>query len=359
MKFSPRKVDKEFIFKVCMVAALIGILGGCIPQTQRAIAPPPPSSHVLSGAPDLSRPSDIVSSHQRYTTDANIELPNNYDTNYFRKVRIAAYFEQINFEDPSKPGSLDNHALNTLLENEISRTKRFIVYSRQSVASGREVAWQVMHNTVDDEQNIARNPEWLLEVTSVLGRNKRSMRGYEEAIFYIRISSKLIDYQTMEIVHAFPPITAKSEPKKYFLSIGGKWIGGFKIYDEGQLMEAYSEAANRAIAVLVNRVGNYFPCGGRVIGYYNDRFSINKGIRDGFAMKQIVVLYTSMNGVDIPISSGEVTPADTKGSGRILHWKDDPLAQEIRRKLTINSQDYLNTHEIYAVSVGMPEQWEY
>ena len=341
------------------------MLAACVPPPQATANPAPPPTHVTRSAPSLNRPSGIVSTNRAgYRVASNIELPDNYDIKYFRKVRIAAYFEQINFEDPSKPGSLDNHALNTLLENEISRTKRFIVYSRQSTASEKEKAWQILRNSVDDRFNIAmnenlKNPEWILEVTSVLGRNKRALRGGEEAVFYVRLSAKLIDPRTMEIVHSFPPITAKSDPKRYFLSISGKYLGGFKIYDQKQLMEAYLEAANRGIAVLVNQVMNYFPVGGRVTGYYNGRFAIDKGIRDGFATKQTVVLFTSAGGVDIPIASGVVTPAAHKGTGKILAWKNDPMAQSIRKKLTVMGQDYLKGHPIYAVSVGSPATWKY
>ncbi len=357
----------KLLTKPCIAVSLFTLLlaGACVPPPQPTTAAPPPPSHVSSSAPSLNTPSAIVSTNRAgYRYSSNIELPDNYDINYFRKVRIAAYFEQINFEDPSKPGSLDNHTLNTLLENEISRTKRFIVYSRQSTASEREKAWQILRNSADDRFNIAmnedlKNPEWLLEVTSILGRNKRALRGGEEAVFYVRLSAKLIDPRTMEIVHSFPPITAKSDPKRYFVSISGKYLGGFKIHDQKQLMEAYLEAANRGIAVLVNRVMNYFPVGGRVVGYYNGRFSIDKGIRDGFAKKQTVVLFTSAGGVDIPLASGVVTPAATKGSGKILAWKNDPMAQDIRKKLTVMGQDYLRSHAIYAVSVGSPQGWEY
>jgi hypothetical protein len=116
---------------------------------------------------------------------------------------------------------------------------------------------------------------------------------------------------------------------------------------------------SEAIALLVNRVGNYYPCGGRVINYRNGRFAIDRGIKHGFSTRQTVILFVDDDGIVTPIASGEVTPSSEKGAGRILKWKNELYAAKIKSQMDYVGKEFLKTQKIYAVSAGMPEDYEY
>jgi len=308
----------------------------------------------------------VSSDKEALMKSENIELPINYDINYFRKVGLAAYTEQIEFtkNDLVQPTRLNEQAINTLLENEISRTKRFTVFSRQTGAIDRENAFQLLRGSEDNDLSIAenqriKNPESVLSVTAIVGYEKKSLHDHNKITFSVKVTSSIKDPLTFEIKESFPPIFVKSDPKIYFESVSGKHLGGFNIKDPQQLLDAYLEPMSEAIALLVNRVGNYFPCGGRVTNYRNGRFAIDRGIRHGFSTRQTVILFVDDDGIITPIASGEVTPASEKGAGRIMKWKNELYAAKIKGKMDYGGKGYLKTEAVYAVSAGMPKNYEY
>ena len=292
-------------------------------------------------------------------SSTNIEMPSNYDVNAFYRVNVAAYVEKLNWEADARKTSLDTGIVSKLMENELARTKRFNVFSRNCSSCDYEVAYQV-ENTVSQgaiEVGQQTNPDYLLETSISLGTVVKELYDHNEIIFRSIVTSKLINPTTGEIIHAFAPIRHNSPAKNYF-AIDGKYLGGFDLNNQNELQQAYKESAQKAIQVLVTRVMEYYPVGGQVINYRNGRLAINAGIDQGFAVKQPVVLFLSDDGLDIPLASAEITPKKDSGSGTILTWRDDKDAQDVKAKLEALGKDYLKSNHIFAVSVGTPETWK-
>ncbi|WP_208846063.1 penicillin-binding protein activator LpoB [Aliivibrio finisterrensis] len=290
----------------------------------------------------------------------NIELPSNYDVKAFNKMSIAAYVDHVRFEKDAKTTQIDNGIIAKLLENELARTKRYEVLTRNCDACDYEVAFQA-ENTVE-EGSIQRgeqlNPEYVFETSIALGTVIKKMSDHNEIIFRSLVTTKVVDPTSGKIIHSFEPIR-HNMPAKRFFAMEGKFLGGFDYRNHNELQEAYKEAAQKAIQVLVNRTMDYYPVGGRVTNFRNGRFAIDAGIDQGFATKQPVVLFLSDDGLDIPIASGEVTPKTNGGSGVMFIWKEDDLdADDVKKKLEAMGKDYLKRNKIYAVSVGTPEDWK-
>ncbi|MBB1312927.1 penicillin-binding protein activator LpoB [Aliivibrio sp. SR45-2] len=290
----------------------------------------------------------------------NIELPSNYDVKAFNKMTIAAYVDHVRFEKDAKTTQIDNGIIAKLLENELARTKRYEVLTRNCDACDYEVAFQA-ENTVE-EGSIQRgeqlNPEYVFETSIALGTVIKKMSDHNEIIFRSLVTTKVVEPTSGKIIHSFEPIR-HNMPAKRFFSMEGKFLGGFDYRKQNELQEAYKEAAQKAIQVLVNRTMDYYPVGGRVTNFRNGRFAIDAGIDQGFATKQPVVLFLSDDGLDIPIASGEVTPKTNGGSGVMFIWKEDDLdADDVKKKLEAMGKDYLKRNKIYAVSVGTPEDWK-
>lgn len=290
----------------------------------------------------------------------NIELPSNYDVKAFNKMRIAAYIDNIDFEKDAKETTINNSIIAKLLENELARTKRYEVLTRNCNACDYEVAFQA-ENTVEKgaiQRGEQLNPDFVFETSIDLGTVIKKMDDHNEIIFRSLVTTKVVNPTTGEIVHSFEPIR-HNMPAKRFFAMEGKFLGGFDYRKDNELQEAYKEAAQKAIQVLVNRTMDYYPVGGKVTNFRNGRFAINAGINQGFAVKQPVVLFLSDDGLDIPIASGEVTPKGDSGSGVMFIWKKDDIdAQQVKKKLEAMGKDYLKRNKVYAVSVGTPEDWK-
>ncbi len=291
----------------------------------------------------------------------NIELPGNYDVRAFNRIRISAYIDRLNFEKDALITEIDNGIIAKLLENELARTKRFEVLTRNCDACDYEVAFQAENTRMEGAIEIGNqlNPEFLLQSSISLGSVIKKKSDHNEIVFRSLVTTKIVDPSTGQIIHSFEPIR-HNMPAKRFFAIEGKYLGGFDYRKQNELQEAYKEAAQKAIQVLVNRTMDYYPVGGRVTNYRNGRFAIDAGINQGFAIKQPVVLFLSDDGLDIPIASGEVTPKQEGGSGVMYIWKKgDPDAEGVKKKLEAMGKEYLKRNKVYAVSVGTPDSWKF
>ena len=339
------------IKKILFIVLTSGFLSAC--QTT--------SNLKINSEADISANSQIEKvSRDSLLNEGNIELPSNYDVKTFSKIRISAYLDRISFEKSALSTEIDNGIISKLLENELARTKRFEVLTRNCDACDYEIAFQA-ENTVDEgsiQIGEQLNPEYVLESSISLGSVIKKKNDHSEIIFRSLVTTKIVDPTSGKIIHSFEPIR-HNMPAKNFFAIEDKFLGGFDYRKQNELQEAYKEAAQKAIQVLVNRAMDYYPVGGRVTNYRNGRFAIDSGINQGFAVKQPVVLFLSDDGLDIPIASGEVTPKQDGGTGVMFIWKEDDIdAVDVKKKLEAMGKEYLKRNKIYAVSVGTPENWK-
>lgn len=313
----------------------------------------------INSAVDLESNTKITRiSKAALSDDTNIELPSNYDVNSFSKVKIVSNIQKIQWLENSRPADIDRGMAASLLENELARTKRFNVLTRNCTSCDYELAYQV-ENTQEAGaivQGEQYNPDYVLEMSIALTSAIKEKSDHSEIIFSSTVTTKLTDPTTREIIHSFAPIR-RNLPAKNFFALGGKFMGGFNLHDKNELTGAYKDATQAAIQVLVTKVMDYYPVGGRVTNYRNGRIAIDAGIAQGFATKQPVVLFLSDDGLDIPVASAEITPKQNGGSGTVIKWREDAESQSIMKKLNALGKDYLRSNTIYAVSVGTPEDW--
>ena len=174
---------------------------------------------------------------------------------------------------------------------------------------------------------------------------------HNEALFIVRIDYQLVDNETGEIIEAD---TAEGRDKRKLIRLpSGKFIGGFNPSDSKQLKDAIDNAGLNALKVVGNKIGNKLPVGGRISGFKGQRFAMESGHEDGFMGDQIVILYGSDMGIDMPFAVGEVHPGKYKTSGKIIRWSNDPDVQDIISGIK-SDKFYFNKNELYAVSNGMP-----
>lgn len=302
--------------------------------------------------------------------DENINVPSNFDVDEFVKLSIAPYIIDIAMDKDSIDHKVDAGMPARMLGGELSRTERFTVLSRTCTSCDYEIAFQA-ENTVPEgalELGEAKNPDYILEVNLQIGTSEKSVRdenGFYQAItFRSTASAQLIDGTTKEIKHSFPPIRQNLAPKKYVRSPStGKYLGGFKFEDKIVVNQAYQEAAQKSLQVLVTHVMNQFPVGGKAAHYRSGKFAIEAGYKNGVPKQDVripAIIYQDDFGIAIPLASGFITPKGAKNSQfEVLKWKEsDKDALDIKKKLEAMGKDYLKRNKIYAVSVGTPEDWK-
>jgi len=334
--------------KKLLAVALAGVLAGCQSAGVK-----------INSEADISANTKLeVVNREAMKDGKNIELPSNYDVKAFNKLRIVAYVDRIDFEKDALSTEIDNSIIAKLLENELDRTKRFEVLTRNCPSCDYEIAYQAENTVAEGSAKVSEqlNPDFILESSISLGTTVKKKSDHNELIFRSLITTKIVDPSTRKIIHSFAPIRENMDPKRFF-AFDGKFLGGFDYRKANELQEAYKEVAEKGIQLLVNQVMNYYPVGGRVTDYISGHFVIDAGIDQGFAVKQPVVLV--LDGLDIPVASAEVTPKANGGSGNIWSWKKgDPVAEQTKKMLEAMGKEYLQRNKIYAVSVGAPEDWK-
>ena len=127
-----------------------------------------------------------------------------------------------------------------------------------------------------------------------------------------------------------------------------------------EIRSAYMHAALKAIANIVNKIGNYYPVGGRIVGVLGNRMTLDRGFEQGIENNMQMAIYTTVNGVDVPLGVAEASPADQTTNLQVWRWNTgDPFARPIIRQIQRDPQ-WLDKNECYAVSLrlAVPPEWD-
>lgn len=287
-----------------------------------------------------------------------VELPANYSQKNYKRMIVGVYFEAN--KKTRNTSSLPLSTVATALETEIAKLKRFTVVSRQGgqKAIATEQAFQASGRTDAGSRlrfDSALNANYVLygEVTGV--REEYERYDYNEFIYVVRLDYQLIDAETGEIMEA--DYTEGRARRTCVRLPSGRIIAGFDIRQDE--LDAVNQAALNALKILSNRIGTVLPLGGQVVAMRGDRIKIDKGASEGMMPKQIVTLYTSDMGMDVPLALAEVTPSDHSSMGTIFAWSDDEYAQELIEEFQ-NDSTFFKRRNVYVVTLGMPlpADWE-
>ncbi len=266
---------------------------------------------------------------------------------------VAANF----FPEKGKAGSsLPVESLSTRLETQLSKLKRFTIVSRHLGQKGimAEKSFQDMGTTSRKgklRMGKMLNADYGLSGGITATKEEYDRVNHNEVLYTVRIDYQLVDNETAEIIEAD---TAEGRAKRTLVRLpSGKIIGGFDPGDKKQLKNVITEAGMNALKVVANKIGNKLPVGGKISGFKGQRFQIDRGHDSGFMGNQIVILYTSDMGIDMPFAVGEITPGTNQSPGKIIRWSNDPDVQDIISGIK-SDKLYFKKNELFAVSNAMP-----
>lgn len=293
-----------------------------------------------------------------------VELPANYSPDNYRMLTVAVSFFP---EDRNAPGQFATEQTQTvasLLETELAKLRRFTILSRSQLgqqAIAAEVRYQDT-GMVDVNDMIRfgrqRGADFAFAAGVTLAREIFDRVREQEVIYTTLINYQLINIQSGEIVEA-----DKAEGRSrrtFFMMPSGNIVGGFNPNDEKQVTVALNEASINALKVIANTLGNTLPIGGKVVGFRGDAFQIDAGRNEGLMGEQVVVLYTSDMGVDVPLARGRVTPGTDTTRGTVFQWSDDPSVADLVSMLRTDARGFMLDYDLWAVSDGLPlpPEWE-
>lgn len=284
-----------------------------------------------------------------------IKLPANYNKDNYRKLLLGVAVSDIGVKTGEiSPGIVQT--LSTRLQTEMAKLKRFSVYSAHN--RGGVVFFQSLADVGDAKMPTQVNRRELdLVMTAAITVSKEDHKRYNDtlSIYEVECDFNCEDLKTGEV--KFAEKSQGRTARKMIFSITGKKLAGYSDADEKQ---AIYNAAMKAIAVAANKLGNYYPVGGRITGMLGERMTLDKGFEHGVSGNMQMVVYAPVNGVDVPVAIAEASPASTTSNLHIWRWNtDDKNAREIIDEMK-KDKNWLRNNELYAVSYGMatPPEWE-
>ena len=125
---------------------------------------------------------------------------------------------------------------------------------------------------------------------------------------------------------------------------------------------AFTQATERAAKIFVNRLGNSFPAGGKIVDWEEagglHQVVIDSGIEHGILKNQIMVLYKEKkNGAATSFAIAKIGAlGEKKSTLRIIKWADDdPFANKIISALKASNYELASEEDFYAVAIAMPD----
>jgi len=283
-----------------------------------------------------------------------IQLPANYNKNNYRKLLLGVAFSDVG----TKAGDISPNIVQTLstrLQTEMAKLKRFSVFSAHN--RGGMILFQNLAD-VGEAKMPDKNPKEmdLILSAAITVSKEKTERKYDDLLIYeVECDFNCEDIRTGEVKFAEKARGRTARAVKF--GLGGRRVGGYNEEDE---LQAIYNAAMKALSVAANKLGNYYPVGGRITGMLGQRMTMDKGFEHGVEGNMVMVVYASVCGVDVPVALAEAAPSDATSNLVIKKWNTkDGDAKPIIKEMT-KDRNWFKGNELYAVSFGMakPPEWE-
>ena len=288
-----------------------------------------------------------------------IKLPANYNKSNFRKLLLGVMVSNVQIDPRSNKQVVSANpaqGLSTRLQTEMAKLKRFSVFS--AFNRGGVTFFKSLEDVGDAKMPSEVNKRALdivLTLNLMLTVERHERHSDDLLIYEVEVDANCEDLKTGEVKFAEK---AKGKVERAVkISLSGRRSGGFRQDDARQ---AFQQAALQAIATIANKLGNYYPVGGRITGLLRDRMTLDKGFEHGVGKDMQMAVYTTVSGVDVPIAIAEASPADKTSNLKVWRWNDeDENAAEVLKELRADKK-WIQKNECYAVGLRMavPPEWD-
>ena len=300
-----------------------------------------------------------LKTYSRATLEAQspIKLPPNWGTENFKKIVLGVHV--------TNGGKEIDRSLNARLQTEISKLKRFRVFSAHNVA-GKLMFMDLADVGEAELKEPKRQPEvnYMLNVKLDIRPDARiETRSYRKFFRYEAVcdwSLESLADQTVVESGVAKGVTERLQ----FLSPSMLPMSGF--FPEMGAEEAVCSASLKAMAVIANKIGNRFPVGGEVaaVSRSGERLTLAKGFNAGIGKFHQVAICARVGRsgkVAIPVALAEAMPSPRTSNLHLYRWNEgNPDAEIVVREYRADPRGYAKKHPLFAVAYGMPvpPEWE-
>ena len=309
-----------------------------------------------------------------YTTDPNqttfsredildmpsIQFPANYNTEDFKAVKMAVAvgrLEGFAVDQSGKRTELEvDQGLSARLQGQFAGLKRFTVYSvfnRDGVNFFKELGDIGEVEMVEAEAAI--KPDYILSLNINITKERNTRidtvdgRGSldEKVLVVAECDGNCVDLESNTVY-----FSEKSRGRNWYTK-----KSGYDSRESQKLAESIDIASKKAIVEMMNKVGNYFPVGGKItdVSPTGKKMSLDKGINQGVAESQQCVVFVRDEGVDIPLALGEAQSGKDECMLEVYKWNEgDPDAQVLIERYRRSPSSFAQENEIFAVGYGLP-----
>lgn len=288
-----------------------------------------------------------------------IKLPANYNKSNFRKLLLGVMVSNVKIDSRSGKQIVSANpaqGLSTRLQTEMAKLKRFSVFS--AFNRGGVTFFKSLEDIGDAKMPGEVNKRALdivLTLNLMLSVERHERHSDNLLIYEVEVDANCEDLKTGEVKFAEK---AKGQVRRVEkISLRGRRMGG---YNQDDTRQAFQQAALQAISKIANKLGNYYPVGGRVTGMLRDRMTMDKGFEHGVGKDMQMAVYATVSGVDVPVAVAEASPADKTSNLKVWRWNtEDENAAEIIKEMR-SDRNWIKKNECYAVGLRMavPPEWD-
>lgn len=283
----------------------------------------------------------------------DMQFPANYNVRDFKNVKMGVAVGKLEGRQIDRDGNLADLTvdpkLSARLQGQFASLKRFTVYSvfnRDGVAFFKELE--------DVDEVSMKGASSTVSPDYILNLNIRILKERHEV--------HMSDDKVLVVAECDANCVDLSSDTVYFSekSRGRHWYAKARGYDsqEGKkLADAIDLAAKKAIVEMMNRVGNYFPVGGKILDVTpsGKQMALNRGSNHGVAEAQQCVVFVRDEGVDIPIALAEAESGKDECTLSVYKWNEgDPDAAYFIDVFRKSPMGFCEKNDVYAVGYGIP-----
>ena len=231
-----------------------------------------------------------------------VKLPANYSIDNFRKMQMVL---NIKVESADGKTKIDK-SLSTRMQTEMAKLKRFEIFSLHNRSKVELDAF----GDLDDEVKVASADKVKASDLILTGTIKVTCAINELYNDKVYVYSADGDFSCED---------AKTRTVYFAEKARGVWDRKVRYSLTGEAGPTYGNVSEeqaiqiaclRCLAIVANKLGNFFPTGGRVtnITGSGDTMVMQAGQHEGIGPNQQVCVFLSEDGLDIPVAFAEATP---------------------------------------------------
>lgn len=280
---------------------------------------------------------------------------------YFDVAKVSGEGEGVNalraFEDQQ---------LLMMLENQFAGINRFRIVTRDDdVVSQEQQIYldqqgaKALAEKVSSQQVL--KPDYIVKLDSLRTvKNEGSITSWMD--YTLELTSAVLNPYTREkLSHPnLGKIRVKSEDVRErselkYVMASNRYVSGFRYFDSAHVNAVINDMASRGIDILLTRMLTEMPATTQVMGIKGNQLSLDRGQNAGVLPNETMIVFSYEAGFVEPIGVANVTPSANSAIGEIIRWKDNDLADSIKKTAEKGIYRPSADMKVFAVSVGTPQ----